>query len=156
MNATEGRVEILFNGTWGTICDDSWDLADAEVGGVSSNSDLCASRVLWDCPAYASIRSTPSASDTLTHTLTHTHTHTHTQKVACRYLGFEGADEALSNGYFGAGPDDQPIWLDDVDCFGSESIITECFSSALGQHNCRHYEDAGVRCHCELREGVRG
>ena len=38
------------------------------------------------------------------------------------------------------------IWLDDVQCRGTETRLIDCPASQLGSHNCIHSEDAGVQC----------
>jgi len=94
-DGSEGRVEVLYNGEWGTVCDDSWDINDANV--------------------------------------------------ICRQIGFDYATEAISFAGFGQG--NGTIWLDDVECFGSETNIGQCFYNGWNNSNCQHYEDAGVHCY---------
>ena len=38
------------------------------------------------------------------------------------------------------------IWLDDVQCRGTETRLIDCPARPLGSHNCGHTEDAGVQC----------
>ena len=51
---------------------------------------------------------------------------------------------ALGRAYFGSGSG--AILLDNVVCRGTESSLLECNTNPIGQHNCDHSEDAGVRC----------
>ena len=41
---------------------------------------------------------------------------------------------------------DGQIWLDGVQCFGTETRLVDCAANPLGIHDCAHIEDAGVNC----------
>ena len=47
------------------------------------------------------------------------------------------------------------IWLDDVNCDGTETRLIDCRARPLGQHNCAHVEDAGVRCQLGMHSNPR-
>ena len=38
------------------------------------------------------------------------------------------------------------IWLDRVQCQGSEAQLNDCRANAIGIHSCTHGQDAGVMC----------
>ncbi|PIK50754.1 putative deleted in malignant brain tumors 1 protein [Apostichopus japonicus] len=64
--------------------------------------------------------------------------------VACRQLGYGTAITAVSSAGYGEGTGQ--IWLDDVQCGGSEHNVLSCANRGVGVHNCGHGEDAGVKC----------
>ncbi|GCC36286.1 hypothetical protein chiPu_0014779 [Chiloscyllium punctatum] len=93
-NLCQGLLEILYNGTWGTVCDDDWDIVDANV--------------------------------------------------VCQQLGCGRALSVAGTLPFGRGSG--LILLDNVDCKGTESSLSECGSLGWAIHNCNHYEDVAVIC----------
>lgn len=65
--------------------------------------------------------------------------------VICQMVGYSNTGAiATSRARFGAGTG--KIWLDNVNCSGSEPSIYNCGSNGWGAHNCGHQEDAGVVC----------
>ncbi|XP_077663142.1 antigen WC1.1-like, partial [Eretmochelys imbricata] len=89
-----GRVEVWYRGSWGTICDDSWDMADANV--------------------------------------------------LCQQLGCGSAVSAPGEAAFGEGTG--PIWVETLNCRGTESSLWDCPARPWGESNCGHKEDAAVNC----------
>ena len=51
---------------------------------------------------------------------------------------------AVSGTMFGEGR--ESIWLENVQCTGSESRLVSCRSNSSGLNSCTHAQDAGVRC----------
>ncbi|KAM8795479.1 scavenger receptor cysteine-rich type 1 protein M130-like [Eudromia elegans] len=64
--------------------------------------------------------------------------------VVCKQLGCGSALRAPLYAYFG--PGSGPIWLDSIDCKGTETALSECTHDGWGNHNCIHALDAGVVC----------
>lgn len=73
--------------------------------------------------------------------------------TVCKQLGYSSALSVQSGAYFGSGSG--VIWLDDVDCNGSdETRLDGCSRGGWGVHDCTHQEDVGVRCSQIIGESI--
>jgi len=93
---TSGRVELFFNGRWGTICNDKFDKLDGEV--------------------------------------------------VCRQLNQGSVSRIAKPGEFPVSKNDQPIWLDEIQCSGNEKWLSACLHSGYGSNDCNHNKDVAVVC----------
>lgn len=68
-------------------------------------------------------------------------------RVVCRMLGYQGSAQGLQGTPTTGGQG--IIWLDDVQCTGSETSLAQCRGNSfdIGFANCGHSEDARVICH---------
>ena len=71
----------------------------------------------------------------------------HDAQVVCNQLGFGKAVAAEHNAFYGQGRGQ--IWLDGVNCVGTEETIGNCSHSGWGNlsyYHCSHGDDASVKC----------
>ncbi|XP_052715472.1 deleted in malignant brain tumors 1 protein-like [Crassostrea angulata] len=66
--------------------------------------------------------------------------------VVCSMLGLPSMNAtAKGQAFFGQG--NGRIWMDNLRCTDNDTDLFTCPQNALGSHNCRHNEDAGVLCY---------
>jgi len=65
-------------------------------------------------------------------------------RVVCYSLGFGYVGREMNITNYGIG--EGKIWLDDVQCSGTERYISKCRHGGWDAHNCGHHEDVAVSC----------
>ena len=116
-----GRVEICYNNTFNTICDDLWDDLDARVVcnqlGFDGKGKNEHQSIIY-CNVFR----------------------------ALDHVALRGNVQTFRDSF---GKGNNSILLDDVMCSGNEPSVLNCTSNGFFQHDCNmnHTEDAAVLCH---------
>ncbi|KAL8176300.1 UNVERIFIED_CONTAM: hypothetical protein K2H54_030384 [Gekko kuhli] len=194
-----GRVEVLRNQEWGTVCENGWDINEAhvvcrEVGcgdaiaasggaqfgqgsgptwidevtctGSEDYLSKCPAKTLAEhrcdhskdagveCSEVPEVRLENGPNrcsgrveifhNRLWGTVCDDDWDLEDAKVVCRYLGCGAALSAPRGAHFGAGSG--PIWLDGVNCTGTEKSISKCNANYQVKSDCSHIKEAGVVC----------
>ncbi|CAH3165697.1 unnamed protein product [Pocillopora meandrina] len=69
--------------------------------------------------------------------------------VACKELGYPGAETAILFATETFGQGEGPVWMSNLNCQGHESTLWECSWSRIAGIYWDHYNDAGVICRVE-------
>ena len=121
LNCTAGTIALCYGNTYGTICDDRWDIIDAGV--------ICRQLgYTFEGRQCSHFKSSMFFEDGVID---------NSYSLCTDAVPVRGA-------FYGSGLG--PILLDNVVCQGTESSLLDCASNPIGEHNCDHSEDAGVRC----------
>jgi len=68
-------------------------------------------------------------------------------RVVCQELGYPDARTGFNYEDYGSGRSDQPVWLENVYCRGSEESLVDCYYyRGWGSYYCNHTHDVGVSC----------
>ncbi|CAG2196526.1 Scavenger receptor cysteine-rich type 1 protein M130 [Mytilus edulis] len=186
-----GRLEIFYNETWGTVCDDNFDDIDAQVAcrelgynngifvGSTSKSgrykiwlddvDCCGDenklehclhagwgvencfrwenvKIKCNNAIEGDLRNSSGKLEILHNNEWGTVCRNTFDKieaeVACKQLGYRKGDVLQTRGK----TDTLRIWLDNLNCNGGETKLSNCSHDDWGKHTCSHCNVAGFNC----------